>query len=301
MRVSPIFFNHHRSFRCNSVSKNINFTGNDIFVKSTDRSGMTIYNKTLNKILNEFQQLDGVEAIGIGGSSASGKTDKSSDIDVYLFTSKDIPIKKREEIIKKYSSNYEVGEEYFGAGDEFHVDVMDKDFDVMYFDKNWIEDNYRNVWLNGNASNGYTTCFLYTLSVLDVKHDKTGWLTDLKSKLNTPYPEKLKENIIQRNMMLLMDKPFASYYEQLNKAVKRNDLNSVNHRTAAFLESYFDIIFAKNELLHPGEKRLVKYAKEKCRILPKDFEQDVNNLVVAQPCEKPLIAQKMVENLREIL
>ena len=301
MKISPIFFNHHHSFRCNSVSKNINFAGNDIFVKSTDSCDMTLYNKTLNQILNEFQQLDGVEALGIGGSSASGKTDASSDIDVYLFTSKDIPVEKREQIVKKYSSNYEAGEEYFGAGDEFHVDVMDKDFDVMYFDKNWIEDNYRNVWLNGNASNGYTTCFLYTLSVLDVKHDKTGWLTDLKSKLNTPYPKKLKENIIQRNMMLLMDKPFASYYEQLNKAVKRNDLNSVNHRTAAFLESYFDIIFAKNELLHPGEKRLVKYAKEKCRILPKDFEQDVNNLVVAQPCEKPLIAQKMVENLREIL
>lgn len=300
MKILPIFYNnYHRIY--NPVTNKTRFMKNDLFIKSVDYSRMNENKKILNQILNEFQQLDGVEAIGIGGSSASRKTDTSSDIDVYLFTTKDIPIKKREEIIKKYSSNYEVGEEYFGAGDEFHVDAMDKDFDVMYFDKNWMEDNFRNVWLNGNASNGYTTCFLYTLSVLDVKHDKTGWLCDLKSKLAAPYPKKLKANIIQRNMMLLMDKPFASYYEQLKKAVKRNDLNSVNHRTAAFLESYFDIIFAENELLHPGEKRLVNYAKDKCTVLPNDFEQNVNDLVTAQPEEKPEIAFKMVENLREIL
>ena len=161
--------------------------------------------------------------------------------------------------------------------------------------------NYKNVWIDANPSNGYTTCFLYTLSILDVKHDKTGWLENLKTQLNTPYPKKLQENIIKRNMMLLNDKPFASYSSQLQKAVKRNDFNSVNHRITAFLESYFDIIFAKNELLHPGEKRLVQYAKAHCRILPKDFEKNVNDLVVAPIDRKTQIASKMVENLREIL
>ena len=53
---------------------------------------------------------------------------------------------------------------------------------------------------------------------------------------------------------------------------------SVNHRTAAFLESYFDIIFAMNKLTHPGEKRMVRYAKEQAEILPADFEENLDKL-----------------------
>ncbi len=300
MKISPVTFNFN-NYRYNLANKRINFMGQDLFLKSTDNNIQMKNEEVLNKILSEFEDLDGVEAIGIGGSSASKKADSSSDIDIYVFTSKDIPTEQREKIIQKYSSKYDVGQDYFGPDDEFYVDSMDKDFDIVYFDKKWIEDNYENVWINGNLSNGYTTCFLYTLSILDVKHDKTGWLENLKAQLNTPYPKKLQENIIQRNMMLLKDKPFASYYAQLQKAVKRKDFNSVNHRIAAFLESYFDIIFARNELLHPGEKRLVEYANANCKVLPKDFEKDVDDLVVAPVDRKTQIASKMIENLKEIL
>lgn len=255
----------------------------------------------LSEIISEFSQFEEVEAIAIGGSSANKTSDNASDIDVYVFVDRDIPLEKRTEIIQKYSSNYEIGCEYFGSGDEFFVDKMRVQLDVMYFNKKWFEDNFESVWVKHQASNGYTTCFLHTLNVIEIKKDKTRWLKNLKNRLQTPYPTELKNNIIKRNMMLLIDKPFASYYEQLEKAVARNDLNSINHRTSAFLASYFDIIFAKNELLHPGEKRLINYSLKNCKILPEDFRKDVEELAVGAVENKLPTARKMVENLRKIL
>ena len=101
--------------------------------------------------------------------------------------------------------------------------------------------------------------------------------------------------------MLLKDKPFASYYEQIEKALKRNDLVSVNHRISAFLASYFDIIFAVNELFHPGEKRLIKYAEENCRILPQNFKENIEELLVQPNSNTLQILDNMIKEIRGII
>ena len=53
---------------------------------------------------------------------------------------------------------------------------------------------------------------------------------------------------------------------------------SVNHRTAAFLESYFDILFALNRQTHPGEKRLVQLCIRDCPVLPDRFAERMDQL-----------------------
>ena len=229
----------------------------------------------MEKIINDFIKFNEVEAIAIGGSSAAQTSDNISDIDVYVFVNKEISVPLREEIVKKYSSNYEVGGEYFGAGDEFFVDKLNRQLDVMYWNVDWFNSVVQNVWEKHYPSNGYTTCFLYTLKNFQILYDKSGWLKSLQEQLNTPYPPELKQNIIKRNLMLMKDKPFASYYEQIEKALTRNDFVSVNHRISAFLASYFDVIFALNETLHPGEKRLMNYAKENINSLLKEPHEDI--------------------------
>ena len=260
-----------------------------------------LMDKTFDLIVEEYKKFQQTVAVAVGGSQTAQTADSQSDIDTYVFVENEIPVEKRLQLIKKYSTKYEAGCEYFGAGDEFFVDNMNRQLDVMFMDKKWIEDIVENVWEKHYPSNGYTTCFLFTIKNCEILYDREGWLKGLKDRLATPYPEELKQNIIKRNMMLLKDKPFASYYEQIAKAVTRNDMNSVNHRLAAFMASYFDIIFAMNRLLHPGEKKLVKYALEHCKILPENFEENITKLLTQPNTDTLKILRNMVQKLKKCL
>ena len=100
---------------------------------------------------------------------------------------------------------------------------------------------------------------------------------ELQDKYNIPYPVILKENIISNNMKLLSGM-LPSFDKQINKAFKRKDLVSVNHRVTEFLASYFDVIFALNEMKHPGEKRMQEICSKECKILPKNFDNNLNLL-----------------------
>lgn len=258
-------------------------------------------NIVLDKILNRFFEFEQVKSVAIGGSGVNYTSDNMSDIDVYVFVESDIPVKERESFIKEISSKYEVGGEYFGSGDEFFANELGLQLDIMYWNIHWFEDSVNNVWLKHYPSNGYTTAFLFTLKNFEIKYDKDNWLHDLQNLINTPYPQELKQNIIKRNIMLMKDKPFASYYEQIKKAVKRKDYVSVNHRVSVFLASYFDIIFAINELLHPGEKRLVKYAIKNCKYLPENFEQNINKLLTISEIDILETLDIIVKNLKTLI
>ncbi|MBQ7764014.1 DUF4037 domain-containing protein [bacterium] len=257
--------------------------------------------KIVNCILQEFQSYQQVKAIAIGGSISAKTNDSKSDIDVYIFVDKDIPVIERESFVKKYSSKYEVGGEYFGSGDEFFVDKINQQLDVMYWNTIWFEGIIDNIWCKHYPSNAYTTAFLYTLKNFEIIFDTDNWLRNLQRSINTNYPLELKQNIIKRNLMLMKEKPFASYYEQIEKAIKRNDIVSINHRITAFLASYYDVIFATNELLHPGEKRLIQYAKDNCKVLPKDFEENIIKLLTLPTNKILTILNEIYANLKIIL
>ncbi|WP_314084104.1 DUF4037 domain-containing protein [uncultured Gemella sp.] len=152
------------------------------------------------------------------------------------------------------------------------------DIDIIYRNINDFENNIENVVEKHQASNGYTTCFWHNLKNSKVLYDPHKEFHNLQERFEVPFPEELKENIISKNFRLLTGN-LPSYDKQIIKVFDRGDFVSVNHRIAAFIESYFDIIFAINELTHPGEKRMILYAKEHSKILPKDFEENMNELL----------------------
>ena len=90
-------------------------------------------------------------------------------------------------------------------------------------------------------------------------------------------------------------------YMQIKKSENRGDLVSINHRVTEFLASYFDIIFALTEMTHPGEKRMQSICSKECKILPKNFDENLNKLFEGMFCDKisPII-KDMVDEIKII-
>lgn len=255
----------------------------------------------LLSMVEDYKKLDEIEAIVLGGSSTASMSDRRSDFDIYIYWSgKEPDVEKRRQIAEKYSDNPEVDNHYFETGDVYYLKETGKPIDIMYRSTDGIEANIKWVWEDCNAGLGYTTCFVDNVNKSEILFDRNGWFKKLQEKTKTPYPEKLAENIIKKNFAYLKDVMF-SYYDQLKSAVEREDFVSVNHRSAAFIASCFDIIFAKNKILNPGEKKLVSFALKNCEILPENFEKDINTLAVGIVSERLAAAENLVENLRKFL
>lgn len=105
----------------------------------------------------------------------------------------------------------------------------DIDIDILYSNLDDFAKNISRVVNDGVASNGYTTCLWHNLKTCKILFDRNGKLEKLKKQYDIKYPDKLKENIIKRNMSLLSGY-LPSYDKQIKKALNRSDFISVNHR-----------------------------------------------------------------------
>lgn len=225
---------------------------------------------------SEFSALPEVEAIALGGSRAGEEYDEKSDYDLYIYCT-GIPYEStRKRILEKCCRYMEIGNSFWEPEDDCTL-KNGIDIDILYRNMEDFSQTIHSVVEEYIAYNGYTTCMWHNLLHSRILYDEYGKLANLQGKYRIPYPDGLRDNIINKNLRLLTGN-LPSYDAQIKKAVIRKDMVSVNHRTAAFLESYFDIIFALNKLTHPGEKRMVQYAKEQAEILPANFEENLNKL-----------------------
>ena len=254
----------------------------------------------LKEFSDEAIKTNDIDAIVLSGSKTSLINDEMSDYDVYIYSKERVNIETRKNFAEKYSSYCELGNDYFEHGDEFIIN--DICFDFMYRDLSFAENEINYIWRKCNSKIGYTTAFLYNIKNSKIIYDKDSKFQNLQNELNNEYPEKLKENIIKKNLAVMKDKKCASFFEQLEKAIKRKDIVSVNHRIAAILSSYFDILFALNNELHPGEKKLIKYAYKLCKSLPENFENDIANIINGGLNENILDnVNSLIENLKKII
>ena len=230
----------------------------------------------VNELFEELGSLSQVEAIALGGSRATGRNDEKSDYDVYVYITDSIDENQRRNILGKYCKYMEIGNSFWELEDD--VTLKDGiDMDIIYRDMKGFENMVSSVVMDCIPWNGYTTCMWHNLITSKIVLDKNGKLSTLQEKYRIPYPKELKENIIANNLKLLSGM-LPSFDMQIKKAENRGDLVSVNHRVTEFLASYFDIIFALNEMTHPGEKRMESICSKECSILPNNFDTNLNRL-----------------------
>ena len=256
----------------------------------------------VNALFAELSALPQIEAIALGGSRAGDRFDEKSDYDVYLYCTGPIEEAVRREILSKYCAYMELGNHFWELEDNCTL-KNGIDIDILYRKLDEFTAGVAAVVEDFQPANGYTTCMWHNLRTCKILYDRDGRLAAAKTRFNVPYPAQLKNAIIARNMKLVTG-TLPAYDGQIRKAASRGDQVSICHRTAAFMESYFDILWALNEQTHPGEKRLVQLSRERLSILPENFEENISTLyahLFAQPERIPGDLERIVTELRKII
>jgi hypothetical protein len=274
---------------------------------SSMSSNTTPHLKLARQVADLFAVLPQVESIALAGSrgSGTGALDDASDIDLYVYTHGEIPLEDRVSIVERTggASQSNLNLNYWGPGDEWLNAPTGIEIDIVYFDAAWMDGQISRVVENHQASMGYTTCFWHTIRQSVVFSDPHGWFAELQRRCQVEYPESLRQNIVTLNHPLLRS-IIPSYANQIEKAVKRRDLVSINHRLAALFASYFDILFAVNRQLHPGEKRMVEFSLNNCNLLPVNMEADITSIMLlneADVSDLPARIAKLLDHLDQML
>jgi predicted nucleotidyltransferase len=268
---------------------------------SSSRSQSQDISAVAERVTRQFASLLQVEAVALAGSRTSEFPDGDSDVDLYVYVSQDIPLELRTEIAAG-PWRAEIGNTTWEPGDEWVDAESGVRVDVMYRHVKWIEEQLDRVLVQHQASVGYSTCFWYNVLHSQELFDRAGWFGELQARARTPYPPELRRAIVAKNYRLLRSAQ-SSYLRQIELAVKRNDPVSVNHRVAALLASYFDVLFAVNELPHPGEKRLLRHAAQ-CGRQPTEMEKQLAEVLEAAGCpDSNLVARTnaLVDGLDQLL
>lgn len=220
--------------------------------------------------------LSEVEAIALGGSRAGENYDEKSDYDVYVYINAPVGEQIRRGILEKSCSYMEIGNHFWEYEDNCTLQ-NGIDIDILYRDMDSFMQGIEDVAVKCRAHNAYTTCMWHNLLTCKILYDRDGKLAEYQRRYSIPYPAQLKKNITERQLRLLATS-LPAYPQQIEKAVKRGDFVSINHRVAEFLASYFDLLFALNGQTHPGEKRLIELCQKRCALLPQDFEKNLRSL-----------------------
>lgn len=253
----------------------------------------------VDQLVERLADVPPVRAVVITGSQASGAAGADSDLDLFVYVDGDIGVERRRlaEDLADRSHPVLVDEDPFGSGDVWRS-PHGTWIDAVFWSPTWAEDQLDRVLDRHEASLGYSTAFWRSISSARPLYERDAWHPALQQRAASEYPQGLLDAIVSLNYPWVTDHPF-SFRRQIVKAVARRDTVSANHRLAAWMASYFDLLFAVNRVLHPGEKRQLGIAEAECSRLPRGLRRGVTAALEAPDPTDEL--DRLIEQLRPLL
>jgi hypothetical protein len=252
----------------------------------------------LQEIASAFGSIPGVEAVAWCGSAAMGVADAHSDFDFYVYTSAPVPVESRRSVISERSRHSQLNNLFWELEDEW-IDRENRWFNAMHRSCDFVLGEIAARLDRYSADLGYTTAYCFSVANGFVLHDPRQWLGTVQQRLRQPFPEPLVRSIVAKNRPVLGGGMQSCYLAQMKAAIARDDLISLNHRVAAWIASYTDILFAVNRSYHPGEKRLLMYLQGLPE-LPEKALEDVSRLCALAGSLSSLIIEQVSPMLQSL-
>ena len=212
---------------------------------------------SLRQIAARFSGLPSVEAVALAGSTTTGAADPQSDYDLYVYSRQPVEAAFRDRLLRPKAKRLELHRTFWEEEDAWR-EPDGTEVQIMYRTCAWTEGELSARLERHEASLGYTTATCYNLERSRPLWDRSGWFAGVQARVRAGYPEGLARAIVRKNLPVL-GSIISSYEQQIRAAFLRQDVVSLNHRVAAWLASYFDVLFAANRRFHPGEKRLLAH------------------------------------------
>lgn len=261
----------------------------------------------LDPVVSELDGEPAVQAAAIVGSHASGFAHSHSDVDLFVYVDsspeKELDMRRRlAASLADPNRACRIEERGPLYADVWAVPGGGAYLDLMFWSQSWAEEelDWRLV-RHARQMGGASTAFWRSIRDGIPIFDRTGWLSGIRQRARAPYPDELRQTILRDGLDLTGHSNPFSFLLQLERAVAERDPVAAQRCSTRWLEAFFDVLFAANRVLHPGEKRLVQFAQSECAVVPPCLNESVARLVGLAAETSPAIAPHMERMYGELL
>ena len=222
--------------------------------------------EVLGPFLSMIEEQPIIEAAAVVGSQVTGFARSASDIDVFVYVADSATVEETLSARHAFAAQLAdptrvcvVQQTGHPHADVWALDGSSTYLDLMFWSEAWAREEleWRLVRCEPQVG-GASTAFWRSIRDGIPIFDRRGWLAAIQERARSPYPDELRAAVLRDAVDLLGTENSFSFRNQVAKVITQGDAVAAHHRTAKWIETYFNALFAANRVLHPGQKRLVQ-------------------------------------------